>query len=77
MKLDDEVARRGVVTHSSGNHAQALALAASLRGITAHIVMPRNAPKVKRDATAGYGGKIYLCEPTSGIAPGIDHESRR
>jgi len=64
MKLDDEVAKRGVVTHSSGNHAQALALAASLRGITAHIVMPRTAPRVKRDAVAGYGGKIYLCEPT-------------
>lgn len=64
MKLDEDVARRGVVTHSSGNHAQALALAASLRGITAHIVMPRTAPKVKREAVSGYGGKVYLCEPT-------------
>ncbi|HRQ76339.1 MAG TPA: pyridoxal-phosphate dependent enzyme [Phycisphaerales bacterium] len=63
MKLSDEVAARGVVTHSSGNHAQALALAASIRGITAHIVMPRNAPKCKQEAVAGYGGKIYLCEP--------------
>lgn len=63
MKLPDELARHGVVTHSSGNHAQALALAASLRGIAAHIVMPRNAPRVKRDAVAGYGAKIYLCEP--------------
>ncbi|TVQ52458.1 MAG: pyridoxal-phosphate dependent enzyme [Phycisphaerales bacterium] len=64
MKLPDKVAQRGVVTHSSGNHAQALALAASTRGITAHIVMPRTAPKVKQNAVAGYGGRIYLCEPT-------------
>src|SRR5690242_15687196 len=49
-KLPDAVAARGVVTHSSGNHAQALALAARLRGIPAHIVMPRNAPAVKRRA---------------------------
>src|SRR2546430_13343055 len=47
MKLPPEVAARGVVTHSSGNHAQALALAAKLRGIPAHIVMPRNASSVK------------------------------
>lgn len=64
LKLPDEIARRGVVTHSSGNHAQALALAASLRGIPAHIVMPTNAPEVKREAVRGYGGLVVPCEPT-------------
>jgi threonine dehydratase/serine racemase len=64
MKLDADVARRGVVTHSSGNHAQALALAARLRGIAAHIVMPTNAPAVKRSAVEGYGARIVPCEPT-------------
>jgi threonine dehydratase/serine racemase len=63
-KLDDAVAKRGVVTHSSGNHAQALALAARIRGIEAHIVMPTNAPEVKRQAVIGYGGKVVPCEPT-------------
>src|SRR5438445_4325512 len=48
MKLPEDVAKRGVVTHSSGNHAQALALAAKQRGIPAHIVMPRTASQVKR-----------------------------
>jgi len=64
LALDEAAARRGVVTHSSGNHAQALALAARLRGIPAHIVMPRNAPAVKRAAVEGYGGIVYPCEPT-------------
>jgi threonine dehydratase len=64
MKLDDDVARRGVVTHSSGNHAQALALAARIRGITAHIVMPATASPVKRRAVEEYGGRVVLCEPT-------------
>lgn len=63
-KLDDASAARGVVTHSSGNHAQALALAARIRGITAHIVMPTNAPEVKRQAVIGYGGRVVPCEPT-------------
>lgn len=62
--LDDEAAARGVVTHSSGNFAQALALAARTRGIPAHIVMPSTAPAVKQRAVAGYGGQITLCEPT-------------
>jgi len=57
-------AARGVVAHSSGNHAQALALAAQLRGIPAYIVMPNNAPAVKKAAVAGYGGQITFCEPT-------------
>ena len=64
FSLADKEASRGVSTHSSGNHAQALALAAKLRGIPAYIVMPRNAPKVKKEAVAGYGGQITFCEPT-------------
>jgi len=62
--LTDEEAARGVCTHSSGNHAQALALAARMRGIPAYIVMPCNAPSVKKNAVAGYGGLITFCEPT-------------
>ena len=61
--LDDETARHGVATHSSGNHAAALSRAAKLRGIAAHIVMPSNSPKVKVRAVEGYGGLIVFCEP--------------
>lgn len=64
FSLTDEEAEQGVCTHSSGNHAQALALAARLRGIPAYIVMPNNAPQVKKNAVAGYGGRITFCEPT-------------
>jgi len=64
FSLTDEEARRGVLTHSSGNHAAALSLAAGLRGIDAHIVMPESAPEVKRTAVEGYGGKIVFCKPT-------------
>jgi threonine dehydratase len=59
---EDELAR-GVVTHSSGNHAQALALAARLRGARATIVMPENSAAVKIDAVADYGAEIVLCAP--------------
>jgi threonine dehydratase len=62
--LSEEEAARGVCTHSSGNHAQALALAARMRGIPAYIVMPNNAPMVKKNAVADYGGQITFCEPT-------------
>jgi threonine dehydratase len=62
--LSDEEARRGVATHSSGNHAAALARAAGLRGIAAHIVMPNNASEAKRAAVSRYGGRIVFCEPT-------------
>jgi len=62
--LNEEEAKHGVCTHSSGNHAQALALAAKMRGIPAYIVMPNNAPQVKKDAVAGYNGQITFCEPT-------------
>jgi len=64
LKLSDNEKLRGVATHSSGNHAGALAKAASLNGIAAHIVMPNNAPKVKIEAVKSYGGKITFCEPT-------------
>ena len=64
LSLSDEEAARGVATHSSGNHAQALALAAKLRGIPAHIVMPSNAPAIKKAAVAGYGARLVECEPT-------------
>jgi threonine dehydratase/serine racemase len=64
LKLSDADAAKGVVTHSSGNHAQALALAARVRGIPAYVVMPKTAPVVKKAAVEGYGGIVTLCEPT-------------
>ena len=64
FSLGEEEARRGVATHSSGNHAAALSLAARLRGVPVHVVMPRTSLAVKRAAVAGYGGRIVLCEPT-------------
>ncbi len=64
MQLTDEEASRGVVAHSSGNHAGALALAASLRGIASFLVMPSDAPAAKVDAVRGYGGEVVTCEPT-------------
>src|SRR5437773_8914969 len=63
-KLPEAVAAHGVVTHSSGNHAQALALAAKLRGIPAHVVMPNNATPVKKRAVQDYGGRVIDCVPT-------------
>ncbi len=63
LKLAPDVAARGVVTHSSGNHAQALALAARMRGIPAHVVMPRTASPVKKRAVEGYGARVIECEP--------------
>lgn len=64
LLLDDDTALRGVVTHSSGNHGQALAYAARLRGIPCTIVMPHNAPAVKKEAVVEYGATVVLCEPT-------------
>ena len=64
MSLSEADAARGVCTHSSGNHAQALARAARDRGIRAWIVMPSNAPAIKRDAVEGYGATVISCEPT-------------
>jgi threonine dehydratase/serine racemase len=63
-RLSDEVAARGVVTHSSGNHAGALALAARLRGVRAHVVMPTSASPTKRRAAREYGASIVDCAPT-------------
>jgi len=62
--LDDEAVRRGVATHSSGNHGAAVARAAKLRGVPAHIVMPSNSAKVKIRTVESYGAQVYFCEPT-------------
>ncbi|MCX6334325.1 MAG: pyridoxal-phosphate dependent enzyme [Bacteroidia bacterium] len=64
LSLTDEEKKRGVVTHSSGNHAAALALAAGMNGVKAQIVMPEAAPEVKKKAVAGYGAEITFCKPT-------------
>lgn len=64
FSLSEEEAQKGVATHSSGNHAAALALAAKMRGVAAHIVMPSNSPEIKKKAVAGYGANITFCEPT-------------
>jgi len=64
FSLTADDAKRGVVTHSSGNHAAGLALAASIRGIPSYIVMPENAAAIKKKAVEGYGGKITFCKPT-------------
>lgn len=64
LSLPLEKKEKGVVTHSSGNHAQALALAARLEGLKAFIVMPENAPEVKIAAVREYGAEVILCEPT-------------
>ena len=62
--LTKEERKRGVVTHSSGNHAGALSLAASMNGVKSYIVMPENAPEVKVNAVKGYGAEITFCKPT-------------
>jgi threonine dehydratase len=64
LSLDDATARRGVATHSSGNHGAAAARAAKLRGVPAHIVMPSNSAKVKIRAVESYGARVVFCEPT-------------
>lgn len=64
FSLSENKLAKGVATHSSGNHAQALALAARNRGVRAYIVMPDNAPSVKVSAVKGYGGEINFCKPT-------------
>jgi threonine dehydratase len=71
LQLSDQEKKRGVITHSSGNHAQALALAAKIAGIKAVIVMPENAPQVKVNATRGYGAEIVVC----GSKPGDREEA--
>jgi threonine dehydratase len=63
--LDEDEARRGVVTHSSGNHGAALALAARTRGIAAHVVVPEGAVRVKLEAIAAYGATVHACAATT------------
>src|SRR6201982_1230916 len=70
FSLDDTAARRGAATHSSGNHGSAVARAAKLRGIPAHIVMPSNSAKVKVRAVESYGAQIVFCEPTQAAREG-------
>lgn len=77
FSLKEHEASRGVATHSSGNHAAALALAAKWRGIPAYVVMPENASDVKKNAVAGYGAEIIFCRPTleareQGLAKVVD-----
>ena len=64
LQLSDAEKRAGAITHSSGNHAQAVALAGRLLGVPVTVVMPRTAPAVKRAATEGYGARVVPCEPT-------------
>ena len=64
LLLSEEDKKKGVVTHSSGNHAAALALAATMNGVKPYIVMPETAPEVKKNAVAGYGAEITFCKPT-------------
>ncbi|MEQ8702729.1 MAG: pyridoxal-phosphate dependent enzyme [Phaeodactylibacter sp.] len=64
VRLDESDRKKGLATHSSGNHAQAVALSAKLLGVPAYIVMPENAPAAKRAATEGYGARITSCENT-------------
>ena len=63
--LTDEQAKKGVATHSSGNHASCLSYAAMLRGIPCNVVMPRTAPQAKKDTVRRYGGVITECEPST------------
>ncbi|WP_224824440.1 beta-hydroxyaspartate dehydratase BhcB [Cognatishimia sp. MH4019] len=63
--LSDEMAEKGVATHSSGNHALSLSYAAGRRGIPCNVVMPRTAPEAKKAAVRGYGGIITECEPST------------
>ena len=64
LRLSDKEKERGLATHSSGNHAQAVALSARLLGLPAYIVMPNTSPAIKKAATEGYGAEVTLCENT-------------
>ncbi len=64
LKLSKDQLSKGIATHSSGNHAQALARAAKILGVKSYIVMPRTAPEIKKRGVRGYGGEIFECEPT-------------
>lgn len=64
LKLSAEELSKGLATHSSGNHAQAIARAGKILGVKSYIVMPRTAPEIKKRGVRGYGGEIFECEPT-------------
>ncbi|MFM8740934.1 MAG: threonine/serine dehydratase [Cytophagales bacterium] len=64
LKLSKEERANGLATHSSGNHAQAIARAGKMLGVKSYIVMPRTAPEIKKRGVRGYGGEIFECEPT-------------
>ncbi|MFM8744199.1 MAG: pyridoxal-phosphate dependent enzyme [Cytophagales bacterium] len=64
LKLSKEERANGLATHSSGNHAQAIARAGKMLGVKSYIVMPRTAPEIKKRGVRGYGGEIFKCEPT-------------
>ena len=74
LQLSDDERAKGVVTHSSGNHAQALAQAGQWLGVPVCVVMPRTAPAPKKAATAGYGARIVECEPTLAAREGTVNE---
>jgi threonine dehydratase len=74
LSLPKEIQQKGIATHSSGNHAQAIALAAKTVGVKAYIVMPETSPKVKADAVRGYGAEIFFCEPTQQAREKLLHE---
>ena len=63
LRLSPEARSKGLATHSSGNHAQAVSLSAKTLGVPAHIVMPEDAPKIKIAATRGYGAQVTFCQP--------------
>jgi len=64
LSLSPESLKKGLATHSSGNHAQALARAAKILGVNSYIVMPRTAPDIKKKGVRSFGGQIFECEPT-------------
>ncbi len=64
LLLTEQDRAKGIATHSSGNHAQAIARAGKIVGINAYIVMPRTAPTIKKQGVLGYGGEVFECEPT-------------
>ncbi len=63
LSLPKDQLQKGIATHSSGNHAQAIARAARILGVKSYIVMPRTAPEIKKRGVRGYGGEIFECEP--------------
>lgn len=63
LQIPEANRSKGIATHSSGNHAQAIARAGKILGVPAYIVMPNNAPQIKKDGVKGYGGQIFECEP--------------